>query len=339
MPERRWLEREWYRISAWHLVLFPVSLVFGALAAGRRMLYRARWLRSYRPPVPVVVIGNITVGGTGKTPLTIWLAQRLRERDWQPGILSRGYGASANHARLVRAESTAQEVGDEPLLLARLSGSPVCVGKNRGAAAKMLLAAHPECDVLLCDDGLQHYALARDCEIAVIDSEKGFGNGLLLPAGPLRERPSRLNEVDALVCHKEPGSRANVAGRQFTMHLAGERFHNLVKPDCEVAPNYFSSKQVRAIAGIGHPERFFRHLERLGLEFSARAFPDHHAYAAKDLELDRADAVVMTEKDAVKCQSFASEKCWAVSVEAQVDPDLSLLIHRKLAKRHGPEAP
>lgn len=340
MPEPvHWLERQWHRISPWHFLLWPLSLVFGAVVALRRLLYRAGLLPTFRAPVPVVVVGNVSVGGTGKTPLVRWLAQRLTELGWHPGIVSRGYRGATRGARLVTAESTAAEVGDEALLLGACS--PVCVAANRPRAVRLLLAAHPECDVLLSDDGLQHYRLRRDFEIAVIDAERKFGNGFLLPAGPLREPSGRLASVDALVCHGagEPLQPSPPASPpQFGMQLIGERFYNLLNPDLSVPPQYFKGQTVQAVAGIGNPKRFFRHLVSLGIGFSARAYPDHHAFRREDLEHEPCDALIMTEKDAVKCQPFATEKCWALVVEAQIEPDLALYVDSSLRKRHGPEA-
>jgi tetraacyldisaccharide 4'-kinase len=322
------LQHHWYRLSPLHLLLFPASLVFRALAATRRFLYRSRILASVKLPVPVVVVGNISVGGTGKTPLTLWLAQQLIDNGWHPGIISRGYTkASGEMPTLheVSSEDAADEVGDEPLLMAQRALCPVWIGRDRPAAALALLQAHPECDIVLSDDGLQHYRLQRDAEIAVVDGARRFGNGLLLPAGPLREPVSRLRTVDAVVIN---GGLAHDEG--FAMSLQGALFYNLLNPAIVVSAGEFTGQQLHAIAGIGHPRRFFTHLEHLGLNVQQHAFPDHHRYSAADIAFEDADAVLMTEKDAVKCAAFATEKCWVLRVDAQVDTALTQLILKKV---------
>jgi tetraacyldisaccharide 4'-kinase len=257
----------------------------------------------------------------------VWLANYLVRHGWRPGIVSRGYGVNTREPRAVGAHSDPAHCGDEPVLLARRSACPVWIGADRVAAAQRLLHAHPECSVVVSDDGLQHYRLARDFEIAVLDGERGLGNGLLLPAGPLREPARRLREVDAVVIQGRAGFAHTPS---FAMTLEGRQFQNLLNPDHVVDALYFSRQRVRAIAGIGNPQRFFAHLRALGLSFEARTFPDHHAYTADDFSQDGADAIVMTEKDAVKCVGFASEKFWALPVDAIPDPDLGPLILRKL---------
>ncbi|HEX2824798.1 MAG TPA: tetraacyldisaccharide 4'-kinase [Burkholderiales bacterium] len=316
--------RHWQRVTPLSAALYPVSLVFGAVAALRRALYANGILRSQRVGAPVVVVGNIYVGGTGKTPLVLWLARFLAAHGRRPGIVSRGYGGSAGHPSEVRSDADPARVGDEPLLLARRSGCPVWTGRDRVAAARALLAAHPACDVVISDDGLQHYRLAREVEIAVIDGARRLGNGLLLPAGPLREPASRLETVDAVVVNGE------------SMKLVGSRFHNLRDPQRTASAEDFRGKRVVAVAGIGHPPRFFAHLKRLGIEFEPRAFPDHHAYKPLDIAFEGADAVVMTEKDAVKCAAFASDKHWMLPVEAELDARLGELVLSKIRSAPKP---
>ena len=331
----RWLEPYWYRISPLHLVLWPLSLAFAALAASRRLLYRAGILAVTRLPVPVIVAGNISVGGTGKTPLVIWLAQLLRERGYHPGIVCRGYGGSAGTPQRAIAGSDPGVVGDEAVLLARRCGCPVWTGARRAAAARALLAAHPECDAVISDDGLQYYALARDVEIAVIDGERGFGNGMLLPAGPLREPLQRLARVDALVVNGAalfPRAMLPSGSPTFEMTLGGRTFYDLLNPARQAEPEYFARQRIHAVAGIGNPRRFFNHLRELGISFTGHPFPDHHAFEAADLACADADAVLMTEKDAVKCERFGSEKFWALRIDAEVDLALGELILRKLGK-------
>lgn len=337
-----WLERHWYRVTPLHLMLLPVSLLFRVLVALRRLLYRAKLLPATKLPVPVIVVGNITAGGSGKTPLTLWLAAFLLKHGRHPGIIARGYGGRAGAPMTVSADTDPALAGDEAVLLAKRSACPVWVGRDRVAAGAALLRAHPQCDMLVSDDGLQHYRLARDIEIAVVDGGRRFGNGFFLPAGPLRESVSRLDGVDAVVINgsgiQDSGFR--IRRNCYRMRLVGDTFYNLLNPDMSAGPTTFRDKRLHAVAGIGNPQRFFGHLQELGLAGVFHAFPDHHRYAAKDLQFGGADAVLMTEKDAVKCASFASERCWVLAVDADADPALGKLILAKLEqeKPHGSEA-
>jgi tetraacyldisaccharide 4'-kinase len=324
-----WLEHHWYRITPLHLILFPISLVFRMLVALRRELYRSGILTSHQLLLPVIVVGNISVGGTGKTPLTLALAQQLIERGWHPLIVSRGYGRTISSPQPVSLSSTTAQVGDEPLLMAQRDICPVWVGADRVATARAALQARPQCDVVLCDDGLQHYRLQRDAEIAVIDGARGFGNGLMLPAGPLREPVSRLETVDAVVVNGD----SSPAG-QYAMRLSGDMFYNLLDPDMKVSEDHFYNQKSHAVAGIGNPQRYFRHLEKLGISFTPHAFPDHHPYRAADLSFTDCDALLLTEKDAVKCAAFADARYWVLRVDAQIDPALIDHILRKIAP-HG----
>jgi tetraacyldisaccharide 4'-kinase len=319
------LQRQWYRITPLHLLLLPISLLFRLLVATRRLLFRYGILSSVKLPVPVIIVGNITVGGTGKTPLTLWLAEQLLANGWHPGIISRGFGGSGSKPQKVLPGSDPATAGDEPVLMSQRKLCPVWVGRDRPAAALALLLAHPECDIILSDDGLQHYRLQRDAEIAVVDGLRRFGNGFLLPAGPLREAPSRLREVDAVVING-----GKVAPGEYLMQLEGMHFYNLLNPDITATAADFHGQAVHAIAGIGHPERFFRHLNKLGLTIHAHPYPDHHQYSAEDLAYGDANALLMTEKDAVKCISFADEKCWVLRVDAQLDPALTQLLLKKI---------
>lgn len=315
--------RHWYRRTLLSTLLTPVALVFAALTALRRTAYRRGVLRSQRLPVPVVIVGNLIVGGAGKTPLVLWLVEQLRMRGWRPGILSRGYQGSNRIPRQVVTGDDPAQAGDEPVLLAERSGVPVWIGRDRVAAGEALLAAHPECDVLVCDDGLQHYALARDVEIAVEDA-RGLGNGRLLPAGPLREPASR--RVDATVTNgvARPGA--------WTMRTEARRLYPVHAPEQTLEEAALHGLRLHAVAGIGNPARFFEQLERLGLRFVAHAFPDHHRYRAEDLRFDQCDAILMTEKDAVKCRAFGRADLVALRIEAVVDPALADLIETRL---HG----
>lgn len=331
-----WIERYWYRISLLHALLYPLSLAFRLAVALRRALYRAGILPVVRLPVPVIVVGNISVGGTGKTPLVLWLAGFLSDKGMQPGIVSRGYGGSSGRPRAVTAASDAAACGDEAVMLAQRCDAPVWIGTDRAAVARGLLAARPDCNVILTDDGLQHYRLARDVEIAVVDGARGLGNGMLLPAGPLREPETRLTSVTAVVVNishsATVGLRAS-APPAFAMSLRAREFYNLLNPEHRAAPEHFRNRRVHALAGIGNPQRFFEQLQRLGLTFTAHPFADHHAYSPADLAFDDdADIVVMTEKDAVKCRLLATERCWVLQVDADVDSAFGELVLRKLGK-------
>lgn len=326
VSEHKGLQHHWYRITPLHLILLPVSIIFRLLAGTRRMLYRSGLLPSEKLPVPVIVVGNITVGGSGKTPLTLWLAQELIAHGRHPAIISRGYGGMASLPQAVTSTSDPGKVGDEPLLMAQRGLCPVWIGRSRPAAARALLQAHPECDVIISDDGLQHYRLRRDFEIAVVDGVRRFGNGFLLPAGPLREPLSRLDSVDAVVVQG-----GIPAADQYSMQLRGDHFYNLLNPDIVAQAADFIGQRLHAIAGIGYPQRFFTHLGNLGLKLQAHPFPDHYHYTPADLTYADADAIFMTEKDAVKCATliskgnWAPEKCWVLRVDAQLN--FSLIRH------------
>ena len=312
----------------------PVAGVFACIVALRRALYRAGILPSYAVAVPVIVVGNITAGGTGKTPLVLWICDYLRAQGYAPGVVSRGYGGRGQTMAVTR-DSPPELAGDEPVLLARRCGCPVWVGPDRVDAARKLLAANPGCNVIVSDDGLQHYALRRTFEIAVIDGVRGTGNGLPLPAGPLRERTSRLAHVDAVVVTGNKFVTPSSATPTFVMAIKGTQFRNLLNPLFNQDAGAFRGKQVHAIAGIGNPARFFDHLQSLGLSFAAHAFADHHAFTQADLEFGDADAIIMTEKDAIKCLRFAREHHWVLPVDARVDAAFGRLILEKLTIRHG----
>ncbi len=337
-----WIDRHWQSFTPVSAILSPLSLLYGAVTAARRAAYRAGVLSSSSLPVPVIVVGNITVGGTGKTPLVLWLAHYLRGRRRTPGIVSRGYGGKEGAPRRVLPDSDPLVVGDEAVLLARRSGAEVWVGANRAAAARALLAAQPGCDVIVSDDGLQHYALERSMEIAVVEAERGLGNGWLLPAGPLREPLSRLARVDAVVFNQEAhvaahpsGSGIPVGAARCAMRMEGHQFRSLRRPDRRVGPEFFRGKRVHAVAGTASPGRFFRYLQGMGLYFTPHAFPDHHPFAASDTAFAESDAVVMTEKDGVKCRRFADESHWELVVDAVPDPALGELVMRKLESPLG----
>jgi tetraacyldisaccharide 4'-kinase len=320
----------WFGRGLQARLLFPFGKLFFVLAALRRAAYRAGVLQRIRLPVPVVVVGNIIAGGAGKTPLTLWLAHRLLALGRRPGIVSRGYGRQAVGVCKVRPDATASVVGDEPLLLARRSGCPVYVGSDRAAAGQALLAAHPECDLLLCDDGLQHYRLQRDVEIAVID-RRGLMNGWPLPAGPLREPVERLAAVDAVVLHDNEAVRVDGVPT-FRMHLVGERFYRGDDSGVTCSGGDLAYQKLHAFAGIGDPRRFFDHLAALGVACETHAFPDHHRYSAADLQFG-GDAFLTTEKDALKCLGLTTMPLWVLPVDAIVEPDLACFVLEKINGR------
>jgi tetraacyldisaccharide 4'-kinase len=287
--------------------------VFRLAVLLRRLLYLARLLPSRSAGIPVVAIGNLTVGGAGKTPLAIHVAELLKARGWTPVIVSRGYGGTVTSARSVSLASDPAEVGDEPVLMARRSGCPVWVGPDRAAVALRLRDEHPDCDVIVLDDGLQHYALRRDIEIAVVDA-RGFGNGFLLPAGPLREPRTRLWTVDAVVAH------GTDAVKGYAMHLAGEELHRATDARERKPLGAFAGQRAHAVAGIGDPNRFFLQLARAGIKVVPHPFPDHHPFREKDLDFGDEAPVLMTEKDAVKCKRFAKPQHWILPVRAVPEP-------------------
>jgi tetraacyldisaccharide 4'-kinase len=327
----RCLERLWYRPARLAYVLMPLALLYRSVDTVRRWLYRVGALERSRLPVPVVIVGNISAGGTGKTPLVQWLARRLAQAGRRPAIVARSYAASARAPARARGDDDPAMRGDEAVLLAATLTCPVWSGPDRRDTACALLQAHPEVDTLLCDDGLQHHALERDVEIAVVDAARGFGNRLPLPAGPLREPLSRLRHVDLLVINGEqPVADLPADVPRFTMTLHGTQFRNLVDPGRIVTAEAFRPLRLAAIAGIGNPERFFTHLRGLGLAFEARSFPDHHRFRAEDLRFPAADAILMTEKDGIKCAAFRDARMWALPIAAETSDALVRLIVERI---------
>ncbi len=300
----------WYRKHWAALALMPLSILYRGVIRLRRAAYKKSWLSSARFDVPVIIVGNITVGGTGKTPLVAWLAESLRAQGFKPGLVSRGYkGQAQSWPQDVTASSDPKQVGDEPVMLVRKTQCPMMVGPDRVAAVRALLEKH-DCNVVISDDGLQHYALGRSVEIAVIDGERQLGNRHCLPAGPLREAPERLKEVDFVVSHGES------AASHLYFELAFAKIINLKSAQKRLSINALKGKTVHAIAGIGHPDRFFNMLEKQGIKVIRHAYPDHYGYLASDIDFD-SDIILMTSKDAVKCQSFADERHYEVTVEAK----------------------
>lgn len=327
------LTRAWQRRGPLACLLWPLSLLFGALAALRRALFALGLKRADRLPVPVIVVGNVFVGGTGKTPLSIWLIEALRAAGYTPGVISRGYGGEQDVAE-VRVDSAAARVGDEPLLIVQRTGAPLVVGRRRVQAGRALLAAHPEVDVVISDDGLQHYALARDIEIVLSDA-RGAGNGWLLPAGPLREPASRRRDFSVVnlpvASPAPPGA--------YAMRLeAGEAVQ--LAPPCArrvLASMGEGGARIAAVAGIGNPGRFFATLRGAGLAFAERPLPDHHDFAGNPFDGLAADVILITEKDAVKCRAIEAirndPRIWVVPVSARIEGALAEHIVEKLRER------
>jgi tetraacyldisaccharide 4'-kinase len=321
------LERAWYAAPRWTLLLLPLEGLFALVTALRRAAYGRGLLRRYRAACPVVVVGNLSVGGTGKTPVVQTLARALVARGLRPGIVSRGYGGTASAAaRRVSVGDDPRAVGDEPLLHAA-SGAAVAVGRDRAAAARLLEA---EVDLLLADDGLQHYALQRDMEIVTLDAERGFGNGHLLPVGPLRESPQRLRGVDWVLERngRDPATAFRLQPRALRNLLTGEE---------RSLAEHGLPAEIDAVAGIGDPQQFFRTLRGLGFRPIEHAFPDHHVYTAAEVRGLEAATVVMTEKDAVKWRRHASERHWELLAEAELPAGLLDAVASLVPQRQGDE--
>ena len=309
------LQKLWTRTSVLTVLLLPLAALFSLVSVLRRLAYRHGWLASVSVGVPVVIVGNITAGGSGKTPLVIWLVNWLRARGYRPGVVSRGYGGTARGCVAVQPDSPPAEVGDEPLLVRIKTEAPVVVGRDRVAAARTLLARHPGVDVIVSDDGLQNYRLQRDLELAVIDAASGLGNGWPLPAGPLREPASRLESVDAVirVVRGAAPPRSDQSVAAWRADYAAGRAYRLRAPQEKKALRDLPAGDWLAATGIGRPEGFFDMLHAQGVRFSPRAFADHHVFRPQDLPAD--GAVLMTEKDAVKCLAFAGTDWWAVELD------------------------
>lgn len=320
-----WLHRVWYDGGAAYRLLLPLTGLYWLIVVARRYLYRIGWLSSQQAVAPVIVVGNITTGGTGKTPLTIWLAQQLRAQGFSPGIVSRGYGGSKSTTSMrVDSASDPEVVGDEPVLLAQRSSCPVVVDRDRFRAAQMLVA--DGADVIIADDGLQHYRLARSYEICVVDGARGLGNGYLLPAGPLREPVTRLKDVDRVLLN---GPLQKEAPALFTLRQGCIEFE--LRPNAAVRLNgsqtrpvdRFAGTTVHAVAAIGNPRRFFDLLRAQGMQVIEHAFPDHAALSVEQLKFGDDFEVLMTEKDAVKLGNAVADKYWSLPVELMIDPLLA----------------
>lgn len=308
----------WYSKNLLAYCLLPLSFLYRIIIALRKWLYQRNIKPVTRFNVPVIIVGNITVGGTGKTPLVIWLAHFLKQQGYKPGIVSRGYGGvAAQYPVMVTATSDVKVVGDEPLLIARNTQCPLVVDPNRVQAVKKLLA-DTECNIVISDDGLQHYALGRNVEMIVVDGDRKFGNQFCLPAGPLREPMTKLTNVDLIV----------TTGVEQV--LVPHAFCQVTNSNITQTLNYFQNKTVHAVAGIGNPQRFFKLLRKMGLTVIEHAFPDHHVFQPKDLCFGEDAIILMTEKDAVKCEKFAGENVWYLSVRAELNAECVAKIQRLL---------
>lgn len=320
-----WLQKIWYGNGRGYRLLLPLSALYWLLLSLRRVLFRSGVFRRHRAAVPVIIVGNLTVGGTGKTPVTVWLAGELKARGFAPGIVSRGYGGSRSSSSMrVDGASDPAEVGDEPVLIARRTGCAVVVDADRAHAAAMLV--EDGADVIIADDGLQHYRLERDYEICVIDGARGLGNRRLLPAGPLREPVDRLEEVDQVLVN------GGLVGRQEDLTVVEQNsieFELVASEACRINGSLarrierFAGTTVHGVAAIGNPSRFFDMLRAHGMQVIEHAFPDHAALARRDLEFGDAFDVMMTEKDAVKIQHSAADKFWYVPVDLRMDGALA----------------
>jgi tetraacyldisaccharide 4'-kinase len=321
----------WYKKSLCliSIILLPFSWLFALIVKTRRFLYKAQVFKSYRIKRPIIVVGNITVGGTGKTPFVIWLVSFLKSNGYSPGIITRGVGGQKQiKPYWVTTETTTETVGDEAVLLLQKANCPVivCVDRVRGATE---LVNNTQCDVIICDDGLQHYRLQRDLEIAIIDGERQFGNNQLLPAGPLREPISRLNNVDFIIINGN-NKLSSITKPQYQMSLLPTHFIALNNLDRKIALTEFPVKKIHGLAGIGNPDRFFTLLARLGFDVIPHYFADHYNYQAHDLIFDDTLPIIMTEKDAVKCRRFNNEQCWYLPIFAKLEDEFETQLLRSL---------
>lgn len=317
----KFLEDSWYKDGGWSKLLSPLSSIYASVSTQRRKKFLSNQSTLWQSPVPIVVVGNISVGGTGKTPVTLALIEYLKTLGYTPGVVSRGYGGKAlSYPYEVMADSSAARSGDEPLLIKQRTNCCVVVDPDRVAAVKYLLEVS-NCDLIISDDGLQHYALARHIELAIVDGERGLGNGRLLPAGPLREPAQRLNEVNFVLVNGGQWSYSAGESNRFSLHP--EHFVNVKTGETKSLAQW-AGISCHAIAGIGNPQRFFNTLADLNVSVkSHKVFADHHKITAAEIAFDDSLPVLMTEKDAVKCREFSSDKLWYLSVDAQL-PDVFL---------------
>jgi tetraacyldisaccharide 4'-kinase len=308
------IDAYWYSKNPVALILMPVSWVYCCLVIIRRWFYQIGFFKSSSLPVPVIIIGNIAVGGTGKTPLLIALCELLEAQGIKAGVVSRGYRGNFSGERIVNKDSTPLEVGDEPFIIFSRTNCPVSVGSDRVAAAKLLLENY-QCDIILSDDGLQHYRMHRDYEIAVIDTSRNHGNGFCLPAGPLRESVKRLQYVDLVVYH-------GLVDQNYSFNLKFSDAVNIKTREIKSIAEFMDTR-INAIAGIGNPTRFFDQLRDVGLTIIEHAFQDHHIFNESDLDFNDSSVIFMTEKDAVKCHFYSDSNAWYIPVSAYISTAFS----------------
>ncbi len=330
--------RVWQTRGPVALLLWPLSKLYGALLNFRYGLYVMGYKSQQRMTVPVIVVGNIFIGGTGKTPMVIWLVEYLRMHGWNPGVISRGYGADPEAVLDVSPQSVASEVGDEPLLIAQSTGCPMSVGRRRAAVASQLLSIHPSVDIIISDDGLQHYGLARDLEILMFD-QRGIGNGFLLPAGPLREMPQRRRDFTILNSNMDTVPKG-IGDAVFKMSLQASVLTQLSAEQHKAELRTLRGKKILAAAGIGHPQRFFQLLSQHGLQFEQMPLPDHFSYTSDLFAQKDAEIILITEKDAVKCRQLAGlrddPRIWVVPVVAELDKHFGPQLLAKISEiKHG----
>lgn len=325
------INNQYYNKTTWAIFLLPISLFFYLVIIVRKFLYKAKILKSFRFKVPVVIVGNITMGGTGKTPIIISLVNDLMGRKFKVGIISRGYKSKFSHAREVLFSSNYKDVGDEPLLLKKKLKCPVYVGIDRVKTGKKLLEDYPDTDLILSDDGLQHYALSRDFEIIVVDGNRGFGNHYLLPAGPLREPLNRLKKSDAIILNG-PSKNFKHTPNTFDTEEINENYFSLLSGGERVTSRIFKDKKVVAITGIGNPKKFFDTLESKGISFKKHIYPDHYNFKQADFDKFQQNYIIMTEKDAIKCAEIKHNNLWVLPLTLKINKT----IIKNIIKKAGP---
>lgn len=328
------MQRIWYRSRIMYCGLLPFSFVFGSMVFLRRLAYRCHLFKRHRFAVPIVIVGNLSVGGTGKTPCVIALVDALRKRGFKPGIISRGYGGHYNNKPcIVLPTHSPKEVGDEALLLQQRCQVPVIIGRRRVDAARYLID-NTDCDVIISDDGLQHYALVGSVNVVMIDGERALGNACMLPAGPLREPVSALKRADVIVITAKPRAYLpimDVISRLYHMKLQPGQAYRLQAPNTKAALSAFKNQTVYAVAGIGHPQRFFAMLRAWGINVVEKAYPDHHAFKPADFNAFYDQCIFLTEKDAVKCRQINLPHAWIVPIEGLLSEDFFDVLCKKIA--------
>lgn len=323
------VQRSWYEKSRMTLFLIPITWIFCNIVMLRSLFYRFGILRSYKLTIPVIIVGNISIGGNGKTPTVIWLANFLKQSGYRPGIISRGYGGKARKwPQQVRPDSDPVIVGDEAIVISRRTNCPMAVGPERVDTGNALIA-HSKCDIIISDDGLQHYKLKRDIEVAVIDGQRRHGNGYCLPAGPLRESIKRLDSVDFIL------TNGDACENEFSMNYIGDKLYSINNDSIEIQLQELQFDTVHAVAGIAHPERFFNTLKEYSFTVIEHSFPDHYYFTKNDLLFNDNYPILMTEKDAVKCRRFTIDNCWYLPIEIVMSEKFGLSVLNKLEKNNG----